>query len=138
MYYWLNPMRHARYGLTRSLLIVTVVAAVITVVIGVSAFNIVTLDGLLGNSHVTVTGALLPPNKVDIVPTRVEFVNTSTEEKFSVPVENGHYSIKLPNHAFYRVTVTWTLIPGPRAGTSDAGTINLNTDTGTYIFDVRW
>jgi len=120
----------------RILAVVAVVAALVAAA-GLGAFQSISIPGFV-NSRVTVTGSLQPANKVDIAPTRVEFINTSTEEKFSAPVENGHYSIDLPNHAFYRIQVTWTLIPGSRTGTSDSGTLNLNTDTSRYTYNIPW
>ncbi|MCL5317940.1 MAG: hypothetical protein M1503_06745, partial [Thaumarchaeota archaeon] len=117
-------MRFTGSNQIRVLAIVAVVAAVVAAA-GLGAFQSLSIPGFV-NSRVTVSGSLQPLNKVDIAPTRVEFINTSTEEKFSAPVEKGHYSIDLPNHVFYRIQVTWTLIPGARTGTSDSGTLNLN------------
>lgn len=129
-------MRFTGSNTIRILAVVAVIAAVVAAA-GLGAFQSISIPGFV-NSRVTVTGSLQPANKVDIAPTRVEFINTSTEEKFSAPVENGHYSIDLPNHAFYRIRVTWTLVPGSRTGTSDSGTLNLNTDTSRYTYNIPW
>ncbi len=120
----------------RILIIVAVVAAIVAAA-GLGAFQSLSLPGFI-SSRVTITGSLQPLNKVDIVPVRVEFTNTSTEEKFSAQVENGHYRIDLPNHVFYRIQVTWTLVPGSRTGTSDSGTLNLNIDTSSYTYNIPW
>jgi hypothetical protein len=129
-------MRSTRSNLIKILSVIAVAAAVVAAA-GLGVFQTITLPDFTG-SRVTVIGSLQPANKVDVSPTRVEFINTSTEDKFSAPVENGHYSIDLPNHVFYRIQVTWTLVPGSRTGTSDSGTLNLNADSSNYTYDIPW
>ena len=88
--------------------------------------------------RVKVTGVVSPPNKVDVYPTRVDFANTLTGERFFAPVESGHYSVELPNRASFRVTLDWSLASGPRTGTSDIGILNLNADSNTYTYNISW
>ncbi len=122
---------------TLRILVIVAVAAAIVAAVGLGAFQAITINPFT-DSRVTVTGSLQPLDKVDITPIRVEFINTSTDEKFSASVEKGHYSIDLPNHIFYRIKVTWTLSSDDQTGTSDSGTLNLNSETRTYNYDIPW
>jgi hypothetical protein len=87
---------------------------------------------------VSVSGRVSPANKADVYPASVEFTNKATGQKFLAVVTNGQYSIQLPNRETYLATTSWVTIPGTKAGTAQAGTLNLNTNTQLFSFDVNW
>ena len=117
----------------------TSIVAIIVVVLGVvGALQLVMSNASECNQTVTVSGKFYPANKVDVWPTVVMFINTTTNEKLSVTVINGQYSIQLPNRASYQVIVSWTMAPGARTGTTEPQTLNLNANTPIYTFDMNW
>jgi hypothetical protein len=87
---------------------------------------------------VTISGKLSPLNKVDVHRSNVVFTNAATGRKFSAAVTNGQYSVLLPNHESYRVSVIWDMTPGTQTSTAQAGTLNLNVNTQAYTFDISW
>ena len=91
-----------------------------------------------GCPSIEVTGSFSPANKVDVYPTAVNFTNTMTGQKFSAAVATGQYSVMLPNHSSYHVTVVWAIAPGIRTGSSDAGVLNLDATAQAYTFDIKW
>jgi hypothetical protein len=87
---------------------------------------------------VTVSGRFSPANKMDSYPASIEFTNTATGQKSWAVVTNSEYSVQLPNRESYQATVSWTTIPGNRTGTTQAGTLSLNTNDHAYSFDANW
>jgi len=87
---------------------------------------------------VSVSGRFSPANRADTYPASVEFTNTSTGQKFLAVFTNGEYSIQLPNRESYRATVAWNTVPGNRAGSASAGTLNLSANDHAFAFDVSW
>lgn len=116
-----------------------IVIVLVVVAAGVGVY-LLRAQSLPSGSYPTVqvSGKFSPPNKVDIGPTSVSFVNTLTKQQYSANATNGQYSVQLPNPASYNVTVTWTMFPGGQNGTSNSGTLNLNASAQTYNFDVSW
>jgi hypothetical protein len=87
---------------------------------------------------VTVSGRFSPLNKTDIYASSVEFTNTATGQVFLAVDTNGEYSIQLPNRESYRVSVSWNMVPGNKAGNAEAGTLTLNAEDNAYKFDANW
>ncbi|MGA2665069.1 MAG: hypothetical protein ABSF83_09010 [Nitrososphaerales archaeon] len=87
---------------------------------------------------VTVSGRLLPVNRLDSYPASVEFTNTATGQRYWAVTTNSEYSVQLPNRESYRATVSWTMIPGNMTGTAEAGTLTLRADDTSSTFDLNW
>jgi hypothetical protein len=85
-------------------------------------------------SIVEVSGKLSSPDKAEVHPTNLDFTNTATGQKFSAAIAKDKYSIKVPNHESYQVSIT----PGDQAETVTIATLVLNTITKAYTFDVSW
>jgi len=81
---------------------------------------------------VEVSGRLSSTDKAEVHPTNLDFTNTATGQKFSAAIAKDRYSIKLPNHESYQVSVT----PGDQAEAVTVATLVLNTITKAYTFDV--
>lgn len=115
-----------------------IMAVVITAVVLFSGFLIASRGIPQINPQVSVRGAVSPPNKIDVFPLTVNFVNTQTGVSFSAPIRSGNYSIELPNWVSYHVMVAWSLVPGPKLGITDVGTLNLNSESANYTLDISW
>ena len=66
-------------------------------------------------------------------PIRVDFTSPS-EQVYSSQVNDGKYSITLPNNQDYSVTVTWSGLTG-NTGTCNGGALNLNVNANAYTFN---
>jgi hypothetical protein len=83
---------------------------------------------------VEVSGKFSPPDKTEVYPTNLDFTNAATGQKFSAAIAKDRYSIQLPNHQSYRMSLTL----GDQAGAVTVGTLVLNTTAEAYSFDVSW
>jgi hypothetical protein len=95
-------------------------------------------------NSITVSGTLSPDGHKTLgtYPQSVTFTDSTANLKFSATISsNNQYSILLPNHVSYLVTVTYIRVAGVRnlgPGTEDAGTLNLDANTSTYNYDITW
>jgi hypothetical protein len=87
---------------------------------------------------VTVSGRFSPLYKSDSYLASVEFTNNATGQRHWAVVANSEYSVQLPNRESYRATVSWTRIPGSITGIAEAGTLNLNANDNSAVFDINW
>ncbi len=100
---------------------------------------------------IQVSGTVTVKSSEPIYPTEIQFVNTATNQTYkaivnttpsspssAVLVQQGRYSISLPNHQSYRVTCTWTRLLGPWGvsptdelrGTFDGGSLDVDCAVG--------
>lgn len=64
---------------------------------------------------------------------RIDFTSGSGQV-YSSSVNNGQYSISLPNNQDYSAAVTWSGFAGA-TGTCNGGALNLNVNSGSYNWD---
>ncbi len=100
---------------------------------------------------IQVSGTVIVKSSEPIYPTEIQFVSVATNQTYkaivnttptspsaAVLVQQGRYSISLPNHQSYRVTCTWTRLLGPWGvspfdelhGTFDGGTLDVDCEVG--------
>ena len=76
---------------------------------------------------VTATGFEIPP-------TQIQFTNTATGLTYAATVQNGSYSISLPNQQSYNVICTWGGLTFNATGIAisgiQMGTLNVNAGVG--------
>ncbi len=99
------------------------------------------------DADIQVSGTVTVKSSEPIYPTEIQFVNVATNQTYkaivnttpsspsaAVLVQQGRYSISLPNHESYRVTCTWTRLLGPWGvspsdelhGTFEGGTLDVD------------
>ncbi len=102
------------------------------------------------NVNIQVSGTVTVRSSEPIYPTEIQFVNTATNQTYTAIVtttptspsaamliQQGTYSISLPNHQIYHATCTWTRLFGPWISPSDAlhgtfvgGTLDIDCGVG--------
>jgi hypothetical protein len=83
---------------------------------------------------VQVSGKFSHPDKPEVYPTNLEFTNIATEEKLQAAIDKDHYSIQLPNHQSFRMSVT----SADSVKVSEVGILVLNTTTNAYSCEIGW
>jgi hypothetical protein len=81
---------------------------------------------------VEVSGKLSPPNKTEVYPTNLSFTEIVTGQRFEAAVANHHYSVQLPNHQSYQMSITL----GIQASAVPAGVLVLNATARSYTLDI--
>jgi hypothetical protein len=102
------------------------------------------------NAEIQVSGTVIAKSSDDIYPTQIQFVSSATNKTYTAVVittpaspsaamliQQGTYSVSLPNQQTYHVICIWTRLVGPwvspsdaATGTFDGGTLTVNGAAG--------
>lgn len=72
------------------------------------------------------------------VPYRVGLTSSSTGQTYWTLVQNGQYSVSVPNGVSYSITITYTEGLGTSVlGSCNAGQLNVNIQASNYYYNVQ-
>ena len=113
--------------------IAIIILALIVIVVAVWFFSYSGYGNQLTYPNVSVTGQITTVG-FGTTPFRVDFTSSSSGSVFSAAVSGGYYSVSLPNHDSYTVTVDYdTAISS--TSTCNGGVLNLNLASSTDTFN---
>jgi hypothetical protein len=113
-----------------------------------STVHLTTLNLTLANRQIQVTGTVATTSEDDIYPTKLQFTSQQTNATYNATLsfsrlpenklqQQATYSVSLPNEQAYRVTGSWTRLPGPwlsqgdlPEGTFDCGILQVDCKSG--------